>query len=260
MLQQLGIRAENGGRVVGKDLLVGLERAQELVELGIARVGLAVNPRRFGVAFALDLLRLAVGGREDLLALAVGVRADAQRLLLALGPVLAGDALALGPHAGVDALLVLFGQVQALDAHVDDADAVALKRLAVGGGRQPIEHVAHLNLIRRGSDHRFQIVRADRRRQRRPDDIVQAHLGSRRVADGFDETLRILDLPGDIGLDDEVLLVARQELARPRIVDAEPPVEIVRPLVKPFGVQAGVGDRVQRTAELGHQDEFRLAH
>ena len=102
-------------------------------------------------------------------------------------------------------------------------------------------------------------MRAERGREAGPDDVVQAHLGGDRIAHGLHEALRVLDLPGDVVFDDDVLLVAREKFRRARIVDAQAAVEKDRGLEKPLGVQAGVGDGVEGTAELRDQDELGLA-
>src|SRR5207247_11125700 len=94
----------------------------------------------------------------------------------------------------------------------------------------------------------------------RPDDIVQAHFGGDGIAYGLHETLRILDLPGHIVLDDDVLLIPREEFGGPRIVYAQPAVEEDRGLEKPLGVQARFGGGADGAAELSDQDEFGFAH
>ena len=230
-LQQFRIGAEDRGGLVVQHLLIRLQRAQQLVEARIARIGLrrrcAWTRRR---PRPLIFFGLLVGHRQDLLLLPVGVGADAQRLLLAFGAVLPRDALALGPHARIDALLVLLRQVQPLDAHIHHLDAVLLQRRAVGERGQVVEHLARAWTLSGSVRHdRIQIVRAQRRREARPDDVVQPHLRRRGVAHRLHEAVRVLDLPGHVVLDDDVLLVARQELRGPRIVDAQPPVEVQSP-------------------------------
>src|SRR5258707_5444682 len=74
-LQQVRIGGEDDRRLVVQNLLVRLERAQELVELRILAVRLAVDARGFGVALAFQLLGVAIRLGEQLLALTVGFRA-----------------------------------------------------------------------------------------------------------------------------------------------------------------------------------------
>src|SRR5204863_5765406 len=71
-LEQLRIRAEDGGGLVIQNLLVGFESAQQLVQLRIPGINLAVDARGFGVALALRGLGLFVSYGENLFALAVG--------------------------------------------------------------------------------------------------------------------------------------------------------------------------------------------
>src|ERR1700728_3783684 len=72
--------------------------------------------------------------------------------------------------------------------------------------------------------------------------------------------LRIADAPRDITFDDQVLLVARQKLARPWIVYSQPAIEVSSALEKPLGVQACVGNGTDGPAELRDQRELSLPH
>src|SRR3989338_11384785 len=62
----VAVRGEDERGVLVLPLLVGLERAREGVELGIAVIGAAVHARGLGVSLPPDLLDLPVGGRAGL--------------------------------------------------------------------------------------------------------------------------------------------------------------------------------------------------
>src|SRR2546421_9194356 len=59
-LEQVGIGGQDDRRLVVQNLLVRLERAQELVELRILAVRLAVDACGFGVAFTFQLLGITI--------------------------------------------------------------------------------------------------------------------------------------------------------------------------------------------------------
>src|SRR5690348_17089109 len=99
-------------------------------------------------------------------------------------------------------------------------------------------------------------MRAERRREARPHDVMQAHLRGNRVAYTLQEPIRVLYLPRHVTVHHNVLLVAREELRGSRIIDAQPAVEIGRALEGPFGVQTGTGHGIQRPSELSDQHEF----
>ena len=86
-------------------------------------ISLGEDAVALGVALAADLLGLGVGFGEQHRHVAIGFGADFLALLAALGAELGGLALPLGLHALIDRLAVLFRQVGAADAHVDDLDA-----------------------------------------------------------------------------------------------------------------------------------------
>src|SRR5581483_2714329 len=88
-------------------LLIGLHRAVEAEEVGVAPECLGEDAIALGVAFAAQALALARGFRLDDRGLAVAVGAEFCRL-----------ALALGAHAVEDVLGILLRQVGALDAHI----------------------------------------------------------------------------------------------------------------------------------------------
>src|SRR5216117_3045085 len=99
----------------------------------------------------------------------------------------------------------------------------------------------------------MEIVRAKRGGEPGPDNIVQTHFGCDRIADRLHETLRVLDLPNHVVFDHDVLFVAREELGRPWIVDAQPAVEEDGGLEEPLRVQACFGDGTDGAAELRDQ-------
>jgi hypothetical protein len=68
--------------------------------------------------------------------------------------------------------------------------------------------------------------------------------------------LGVADAPCHVAFNDQVFLVPRQKLARPRIVNAQPAVEVSGALKKPLGVQTGVGNGAHRPAELGNEREL----
>src|SRR5262245_37487417 len=174
--QQLRVGRQDDAGLVVEDLPVGIERADELVELGTARVRLAVDPGRLGIPFPLDLLRLAIRARQQHLALLVGLGADLHRGFFALGPVLLRNPLALRPHASEHRFLVLLWKGEALELYVDELDA----------------ELAACDRARRAGDllhdarrlHRLRLVRNEVRelylahlgREGGPDDVVQPHL------------------------------------------------------------------------------------
>ncbi len=127
---------------------------------------------------------------------------------------------------------------------------------AAGGGSEALQHIPGFDAGGCGGDQRFQIMRAERGGKAGPDDIVQPHLGRHRLADGLEETIRIVDLPGNVAVHHDVLFVAGEKFRGARIVDAQAPVEICGGLEEPLGVQAGVGHGAERLAELRHQHEF----
>src|SRR6185369_14552519 len=118
-----------------------------------------------GVALAAHALRVAVGLGEDHLALAIGIGAD----LLAFGAAgraqLVGDALPLRLHAPVDRFAHFLRQVDALQAHVDDADADALQVLIhllaharhdlLALARDDLVHAADAELVAQRAGHRL---------------------------------------------------------------------------------------------------------
>src|SRR5262249_453801 len=111
-----------------------------------------------------------------------------------------------------------------------------------------------------GGDDGFQIMGAERGGEAGPDDIVQPHFGGGGVAHGLHETLGVADLPHDVVLDYQVLLVPGKEFGRTGVVDPQPAVEPRGGLKERLHMQAGIGDGVDRTAELRDQHEFGLPH
>src|SRR5690349_6808408 len=108
---------------------VGLHAAIEGEELRVLRERRGVDRGGFGVALAAHALRVAIGFGEDHLALAVGVGADLLAFGGAGGSQFVGNALPLRLHAAVDRFAHFLRQVDALQAHVDHADADALEIL-----------------------------------------------------------------------------------------------------------------------------------
>src|SRR5262249_18750906 len=147
------------------------------------------------------------------------------------------------------------GKVEALDADVGDADSVLFESGAIGEAGEAVHQIGALDSAG-WRNERFEVVAAERGREAGPDDVVEAHLGGDRVADALEEAVGILDAPGDISVDDNVLFVAREELGGPGIVDAKATVEVSRALERPLHVQAGLSDGVERAAKLRHQDEL----
>ena len=111
---------------------------------------------RCGIAVAAGALRLAGGVGLDHRDLAVGGGADAARGALAFGAPLGRLALALGLHAPIDRLHIGLGQVDALDADVDDLHAELARfliHLAQDGAHQRLALVAHHRLEGRAAEH-----------------------------------------------------------------------------------------------------------
>ena len=129
-LFRLEVAEEVGGRVddhhvvlLGKAFAIGLKAAVKPRELGVSSKGMRIDLRSLSVTFTLDLLGVAIGLGEDDLALAVCGRADAFSLSSTLGTFFARYALALGLHASIDRFRNFRRKVNALHAHVNDADA-----------------------------------------------------------------------------------------------------------------------------------------
>src|SRR5439155_10942703 len=107
--------------------LVGLHRAIEREEVGIASVGIGENAIALGVALAAGPFALGLRLREQHRDVAIRLGADLLGPLGTLGAVLRGLLLTLGLHALVDRLAVLLRQVGAADANVDDGNAESLR-------------------------------------------------------------------------------------------------------------------------------------
>src|SRR3569832_2284605 len=123
---------------------IGLQAAIEGIELLILIKGFSVGLRGLPVAFTAHFLRGAVGLGDDLGAASIGVRADALRLLRALRTPLARDPRPLRLHAAEDRVADIRGQVHALEAHVDDADAELLG-LLIGADRHEVHDLPALS-------------------------------------------------------------------------------------------------------------------
>src|ERR1700751_4879093 len=131
--EEPGVRGEHKGSGMAVERVpIGLHRAVEGEEILVLPKGVGVGLDAFGIAFAAHPLGGPLGLGKDNVALAVGVGANGLRRLGALGAILGGLLLALRPHAGIDRLAVLFGQVGATNADIDDLNA------------EPFSLVAHL--------------------------------------------------------------------------------------------------------------------
>jgi hypothetical protein len=129
-LQEFRITRQENRRLLVKDFLVGLQCSQQLEELGILLVGLAVGPRGLGLGLAADDFRFGIRlGQNDRLLL-IGRGADLHRLFAAFRSVTLGDAGALLAHPVEDALADLVGQADPLDLHIDQYDAELVLRIA----------------------------------------------------------------------------------------------------------------------------------
>src|SRR5690606_10291837 len=203
----------------------------------IATVGPGIDPCRFGIALAAQLLRVALGLGQDHGLLAVGLRTDLLRQLLALGTQLAGDLLALGAHAPVHLLdhLAAGGQVDALDPDVDDADAQ--------GGRAAVDspQLARDDLVAVAGYHLLQRAGVDLVAQRIPDDRSQARDGDSLVATGGAvERARVVDLSDGEEVDADVLLFGGQVALGLRVEDLQATIVDMRGLdQRPLEMQAG---------------------
>src|SRR3569833_1219020 len=122
---------------------IGLQAAIEGIELLILIKGFSIGLRGLAVAFTAHFLRGAVGLGDDFGAAPIGVRADALRLLRALRTPLARDPRPLRLHAAEDRVADIRGQVHALEAHVDDADAELLS-LLIGADRHEVHDLPAL--------------------------------------------------------------------------------------------------------------------
>src|SRR5207237_2058859 len=89
--------------------------------------GVGEDAVALAVALATYLFGLVGGIGDKHGNVAIGPRPDFLTALAALGAEFGGLALPLGLHALVNRLAVLFGQVGAADAHVDNSDAERLR-------------------------------------------------------------------------------------------------------------------------------------
>src|SRR5205814_3536458 len=129
---------------------------------------------------------VAVGLGEDHLALAIGVGADLLAFGGAGGPELVGDALALGFHPTVDRFAHFLRQVDALQAHVDDADADPLQVLVdllaharhdlLALARHDLVHAADAELVAPRPRDRLAHARLRAELVALPRDVVLAHI------------------------------------------------------------------------------------
>ena len=197
-------------RLVAEGRPIRLEAAIELGELRVLAERLGEDRRRLGVAVALDLLRVAVRLGDDHFALAVGVGADLLALGRAGGAQLVGDLLALGRHAAVDRFGDVADEVDALDADVEDLDAEGLGVVA-----EAAAHVEH-HLVALGREHAADRALGHLLVERRMHDRRQARLEVLHVgAVVQDELARIVDAPLHEPVDDQALLLGRED--RPRL-------------------------------------------
>src|SRR5579862_4683997 len=160
--EELGIRPQHQMRIGMQHApLVSLHRAIKGEEIRILAEGLGIDTVSLGVALAADLLGLRgrVGCEHG--DVAIGLGADFLALLAALGAEFGRFALPFGLHALKYRLAVLFRQIDATDAYVDDMDTERL-RVAV----ELIAHLAHqfLALVAHGIRKRRRAEHAPQRR------------------------------------------------------------------------------------------------
>src|SRR6516165_3579417 len=106
--------------MAGERVAIGLHRTIESKELLILAERVSVDTDALRVAVAAHLLGVPLRLGDDHGAFAVGIGPDGLRRLRTLGAVLCRLLLTFRHHAGKDRLAVLFGQIGAADAHVDD--------------------------------------------------------------------------------------------------------------------------------------------
>ena len=157
-------------------------------------------------------LRFLICRGENRFLLAIRIGADSQRLLFSFCAVLHGDAPALCPHAGKHVLLVLLRKVQPLDADVPTLRPYCCKaaRSLLAVSVSSIE--AALQLVLSCGNQGFQIFVAECSGQAGPDDVVQAHFRRGNIPDALHEAVRIFNAPGNVVFNDQVFLVAGEEL------------------------------------------------
>src|SRR4029453_7076334 len=109
-----------------QSLLVGLHRAIEREEIRVPTIGVGEDAIALGIALAADALSRRRRLSQQNGYVAIGLGFDLLRAPRALGTELRGFLLPLGLHARIDGLAVLFRQVRATDAYVDDVDAESL--------------------------------------------------------------------------------------------------------------------------------------
>ena len=86
--EDVAVRGKDQRGFLGKNLVVGLQRFEEAIELGSLRylsVGASVNLRGLGVRFASDLLHLSVGVRLDFVEISVALTGDPRRFTVSFG-------------------------------------------------------------------------------------------------------------------------------------------------------------------------------
>src|SRR6266699_624213 len=126
--EELGIGVEHDHvALVLEARAVRVEAAVERVELGVLVEGARVDGGRLRVALAFDALRVAVRPGDDDLALAVRFGADLFGLRKTLRPALGGDGLPFRFHAPIYRVAHGVGQLDTLDAYIDDLDSVTAR-------------------------------------------------------------------------------------------------------------------------------------
>ena len=218
---------------------------------------LGEQPRRLGIAFAAQALRIALGLGHGHGLVAVGLGADRACLLLALGAQRAGHLLALGAHAVVDLLdhVAVGGQVDLLEADVDDAHAQGLGAL-VDAFQLLGDHLAAVAGHQLGQGAGVDLVA-----QRVLDDRRQAVGRGRLVAaGGAVEGACIVDVADGHEVHAHVLALGGQVALGREVDQGEPAVEGARgfhqrPLEMQPRADVGAGD----TAQIQDQGDLAFA-
>src|SRR6185437_9329665 len=187
--EELRIRAQQKARVVALERRrVSLHRPVEGEEVWILTEGVGEDAVLLGIAGAPDPLGLSRRVGLDHGDLAVCRAADAPRGALAFGTELGRLPLPLGLHPAVDRLHVRFGQVDALDTHIDDVDAKRrglLVDLTENGAHQLLALVAYHRRKARGAEYSPERGFKDR---------PESRLGTLLIAQALEEQQGIDDL------------------------------------------------------------------
>src|SRR4029077_19997956 len=253
--EQGGVGGEQQGATFAQELFIGLQAAHEAVELRVLAIGLSVNLRSGGIAFATEPLSLLLGIGQDDGALLVSLGPQLGRLFFALATVAFRFAFTLGLHPRKDAGLDFAWQVRTLDPHVDDLDAKLAGPLS-GDGSNGVHDPFAL-----GSDHAGECVAGHFTAQFGKNQVVEPGPSAGLIAHGLIELERISNPPPSDRISHESLFVLAQILRLWGIGGQHSPIEAGDRLNKwELHGQARLVDGAYIFAELGDDNLFALVY